>query len=349
MDNPGANETQKRMPPPLEPALPFAALSNVAPSMSASSSKPSDRIPGEVRNVRLMKGQLPATDQLLAALTVARLGSFTRAAHELELSQPALSRQVQGLEKTLGVKVFERIGRAVRLTTAGEELVNRAGPLLEELSRVSSNLSAANGTTAGRVRLGASESVAVNSLPSILRPYLAANRRVNLRLICRTSERLPEMVANSELDLAVCAVEFESAGLQYRKLWDEELVLVLPINHQSRSRSIASYTGEEFVLLPSTTVTRRLVDRALKERGVELKVVLEHDSPEVIKSMVMAGLGLAILPEPTVRKETRRGELAAWPLSDLKVVRSIVAITDPRRQPWPAESALIEALAKYGR
>jgi len=63
----------------------------------------------------------------------------------------------------------------------------------------------------------------------------------------------------------------------------------------------------------------------------------------------MAGLGLAILPEPTVRKETRRGELAAWPLSDLRVVRPIVAVCDPRRQPWPAETALIEALAKYGR
>lgn len=303
----------------------------------------------DTRPVRMAKGQLPATDQMLAALTVARLGSFTKAAAELELSQPALSRQVMGLEKALGVRLFERIGRAVRLTSAGEELVGRAGPLLEELSRVASNLSAANGTTAGRVRLGASESVAVNSLPAILRPYLMANRRVNLRLICRTSERLPEMVASGELDLAVCAVEMDPPGLQIRKLWEEELVLVLPINHPSRSRSIASYTGEDFILLPSSTVTRKIINSHLRDKGVELKVVLEHDSPEVIKAMVMAGLGLAILPEPTVRKETRRGELAAWPLSDLKVVRSIVAITDPRRQPWPAETALIDALAKYGR
>jgi len=301
------------------------------------------------RGVRLNKSQLPATDQLLSALTVARLGSFTRAAQELELSQPALSRQVQGLEKNLGIKIFERIGRAVRLTSAGEELINRAGPLMEELSRVSSNLSAANGTTAGRVRLGASESVAVNSLPGILRPYLAANRRVNLRLLCRTSERLPELVSSGDLDVAVCAVEHEPVGLSIRRLWDEDLVLVLPINHTSRSRSIASYQGEDFVLLPSSTVTRRVLDAALREQGIELKVVLEHDSPEVIKARVLAGLGLAILPEPTVRKETRRGGLAAWPLSDLKVTRSIVAITDPRRQPWPAELALIEALAQYGR
>jgi DNA-binding transcriptional LysR family regulator len=249
----------------------------------------------------------------------------------------------------LGVKLFERVGRAVRLTSGGEELVGRAGPLLEELSRVTSNLSAANGTSAGRVRLGASESVAVNSLPSILRPYLLANRRVNLRLICRTSERLPEMVASGELDLAVCAVEFDPPGLACKRLWEEELVLVLPVNHSSRSRAIENYTNEEFILLPPTTVTRRLLDRALADKSIELKVALEHDSPEVIKAMVLAGLGLAILPEPCVRKETRRGELAAWPFSDMRVVRQIVALTDPRRQPWPVETALLDALGRYGR
>jgi DNA-binding transcriptional LysR family regulator len=299
--------------------------------------------------IRLSKGQLPSTEHLLAALTVARVGSFTKAAVELELSQPALSRQIQSLERTVGVRLFERVGRAVRLTASGEELIGRAGPLLEELSRVSGNLSQALGTASGRVRLGASESVAITSLPSILRPYLAANRRVSLRLVCRTSDRLPEMVAAGELDLAVCAFEQEHPGLTYRKLWDEELVLVLPMNHQSRSRAIANYQGEEFILLPPTTMTRRLLDKALNEKNIELRVALEHDSPEVIKAMVLAGLGLAILPEPTVRKETRRGELAAWPLTDLKVTRQIVAISDPRRQPWPAELALVDALARYGR
>lgn len=304
---------------------------------------------GEGLQVRLMKGQLPATDQLLAALTVARLGSFTRAAQELELSQPALSRQVMGLEKALGVRLFERIGRTVRLTGPGEELISHLGPLLEELTRLTSNLSAASGTTSGRVRLGATESIAVHSLPTILRPFIQQHRRVNLRLVCRTSELLPDMVASGELDLAVCALENDPPGLTVRRLWEEELILVLPMNHPSRSRSILSYLNEDFILLPSSTVTRRLLDRQLRERGANLKVVLEHDSAEVIKAMVLAGLGLAILPESTIRRETRRGELAAWPLSDLKVVRSIVAVGDARREPYPAEAALIQALACYGR
>lgn len=305
----------------------------------------------KVSNVRLIKQQLPSTDHLLALVTVARLGSFTKAAVELELSQPALSRQIIGLQRTLGVKLFERVGRSVRLTPAGEELVGRAGPLLEELGRVTGNLTSISGTAAGRVRLGASESVAVNSLPAILRAYLQANRRVQLRLMCRTSERLPDMIHSGELDIAVCPIEFgdQQEGLNCTRLWDEELVLVLPINHPGRSRTIASYISDDFILVMPGTETRRILDRALGERNVDLKVVLEHESTEVIKAMVMAGLGLTILPEPNVRKEARRGELAVLPLTDLKVARTIYAISDARRQPWPAETALIEALQRYGR
>ena len=297
----------------------------------------------------MFPGQLPPTEQMVGALTVARLGSFTRAAQELGLSQPALSRQIMSLEKNLGVRLFDRVGRSVRLTSVGEELIARAGPLLEELSRVTINLAASGGSSAGRVRLGASESVAVHVLPHILRSFLTANRRVDLRLVCATSERLPEMVAGGEVDIAVTSVEYEPPGLRIQELWTEDLALVLPMGHKSRSRSIASYRNEDFILLTPGTITRRLLDRALAEKNIELNVVLEHSSPEVIKAMVYAGLGLAILPEPTVRRETRRGELAAWPLTDLPITRPIVAVTDPRRQPWPAELALLETLVNYGR
>lgn len=305
--------------------------------------------PATGQSMRMLHGPIPPTDQLLGAIAIARHGSFTKAAQELGLSQPALSRQIMALEKQLGLRVFDRVGRSVRLTALGEELITRVAPLLEDLSRVTVNLAASSGHTAGRVRLGASESVAAHVLPPILRPFIMNNRRVDLHLICATTEQLPVMVAAGELDLAVTSIEQESPGLSTQHLWDDELVLVLPMGHPSRSRTIATYTGEDFILLSPGTITRRLLDRALAERGIELKVVLEHASTEVIKAMVYAGLGLALLPEPTVRRETRRGELAAWPLADLKVVRPIVAISDPRRQAWPAETALLNALVHFGR
>ena len=297
----------------------------------------------------MLQGQIPPTEQLIGALTVARHGSFTKAAQELGLSQPALSRQVMSLEKLLGVKIFDRVGRSVRLTHVGEELINKVQPILEDISRLAVNLAAAGGTTSGRVRLGATESVAVHALPSILRGFLQNNKRVSLRMVCQTSEQLPDMLSAGDIDLAVTAVEHDSHGLRTEDLWEEELVLVLPVGHKARSRNIKSYGDDEFILLPSHTMTRRLIDKALREIGMTLRVGLEHASPEVIKAMVSAGMGLAILPEPTVRREVRRGELAAWPLNDLRVKRRIVALSDPRRDLWPAEQALLKALKSYAR
>ncbi|MEK7414757.1 MAG: LysR family transcriptional regulator [Planctomycetota bacterium] len=304
-----------------------------------------------VLNGHRLSQQLPSTEHLVALVSIARLGSITKAAVDLGLSQPALSRQIIGLQRALGLKLFERVGRNVRLTPAGEELVARASPLLEELGRITGNLTTANGTAAGRIRLGTSESVAVNSLPGIIRAYVQAHRRVQLRLVCQTSERLPDMVSDGELDIAVCPMlhQYDQKDLTCTRLWDEDMVLVLPIQHTGRSRTITSYLNEDFVLLPQGTETRQVLDQALAEHGVKLRAVLEHDSTEVIKAMVIAGLGLTLLPEPNVRKEARRGELAVLPLSDLKVSRTIYAIRDARRQPWPAEIALIDMLRRFGR
>ncbi len=303
------------------------------------------------QNAAMQPDQLPHTDQLLGAITVAKYNSFTRAAQELGVSQPALSRQIMSLEKTLGIRLFDRIGRTVRPTGLGEELIARVGPILEDLNRVTVNLAASSGTNAGRVRLGASESVAVHAMPGILRVFLNKHKRVSLRLVCQTSENLPEMVANGEIDIAVTAMSMTNTTheMDIRSLWDEEFVLVLPVNHSARSRSIKNYLDESFILLSAATMTRRLLDQHLSANGYDLNVTLEHTSTEVIKAMVSAGLGISILPEPIVRREVRQGELAAWPLNDLSIKRSIVAITDPRREPWPAESALLETLLSYGR
>ncbi|MCS6970077.1 MAG: LysR family transcriptional regulator [Planctomycetes bacterium] len=299
-----------------------------------------------------MRHRLPATEHLITLVTIARVGSFTKAAQELDVTQSALSRHIMTLQRQLGIKLFERVGRHARLTPAGAELCARAQPILDELARTTEALTAASGAVGGRVRLGASESVAVNSLPAILRSYLQHHGRVQVRLTCRTSEQLPELVREGSIDVAVCPLDSPpkpEEGLAALRLWEEEIVLVLPISHPGRSRSLASYLNEDFIMVLRGTETRRTIERALAEQGHQLRVVLEHESTEVIKAMVMAGLGLSLLPEPNVRREARRGELAVLPLSDLRVTRTIYAIHDARRQLWPAEQALLEALQRYRR
>lgn len=282
-------------------------------------------------------------------MAAARIGSITKAAAELGLSQPALSRQIQGLERSLGVRLFDRVGRRLRLTTAGDSLVQQVGPILEELTRTTAGLGRLRETRSGRLRLGAIERLAAYVLPAVLRAFRAAHPRLDLRVTCATDEVLPVLVAAGELDLAVTAGEAAAAPLVRHPLWQEELVLVLPPRHPSRSRSIANYAAERFLLPPPTDAGRRRLDRRLAEQGLHLTVAVEHTNVEVIKALVGAGLGLSLLPASVVRRETRSGELAAWPLVDLELVEGIVAITDARRESWPAEQALLEALRSFGR
>lgn len=292
---------------------------------------------------------LPNLDQLLGALTVARSGSVTRAASELGRSQSALSRQIQGLERRLRITLFDRRGRSVCLTPAGEQFIGRVGPLLEELGRMTADLGDTEQVRGGRLRLGITDDMAAYVLPPVLSAFRRTHKRIELDLTCASAAVLPTLVAGGEVDLAVTPQGVEQAQLEAHPLWDDELHLVLPRGHAGRSRSISSYAAESFILPPGTEPDRRRLDRALQKRGLDLRVSLEHTNLEVIKALVSVGLGLSLLPASCVRRETRSGDLSAWPLVDLELPRPIVALTDARRRPWPAEQALLDALADFGR
>ncbi|MFW5750225.1 MAG: LysR family transcriptional regulator [Planctomycetota bacterium] len=296
-----------------------------------------------------MAADLPSIDQLAGALRVARTGSFTRAARELQLSQSALSRQVMGLEKRLGLRLFDRIGRSVRLTPAGEQLVARAGPALEEIQRLVVNLAIATGPQGSRVRLGTNECLAIHALPPILQSFAKQHRGTTVAVTCDSDDHLADQVAGGAIDLALTDLDHVPDGLAARPLWNEELVLVLPIGHRARSRSVSSYLREPFILPHPATALRRHIDRVLAAHGIELRSPGDYASVEVIKALVRAGNGLALLPASSIRQETRSGSLAAWPLADLPLRRPVIALTDPRRQPWPAEDELLDALVAYGR
>lgn len=296
-----------------------------------------------------MSADLPSIDQLAGALRVARTGSFTRAARELQLSQSALSRQVMGLEKRLGLRLFDRVGRSVRLTPAGEQLVARAGPALEEIQRLVVNLATATGPQGSRVRLGTNECLAIHALPPILQGFAKQHRGTTVEVTCDSDDHLADLVAGGAIDFALTDLEHVPAGLAARPLWTEELVLVLPIGHRARSRSVSSYLREPFILPHPTTALRRHIDRGLAAHGVELRSAGSYPSAEVVKALVRAGNGLALLPASSIRQETRSGSLAAWPLADLPLRRPVVALTDPRREPWPVEDDLLGALVEYGR
>ena len=225
------------------------------------------------------------------------------------------------LERNLGVRLFDRVGRdGAPDRGRREELVVRAGPLLDELSRVTFSRENSDSATAGRVRLGAERARARERDSAGDSAHFAqANRRVDLRLIDRTTERLPEMVAAERERLmtdAETSIEYERRPGRAHPgdLWEEELVLVLPMGQATRARPRRrrmSYRTEDFILrLPPARITRRLLDRELAEKGVELMmmIVLEHQSPEVIKAMVFDEIAA---PSPNKTSDERAEDAPA--------------------------------------
>lgn len=297
---------------------------------------------------RVRSNNLPPIDHLYGALLLSRVGCFTKAAAELGMTQGALSRQIQKLEAQLGTKLFERLGRGTKPTPACRLLLERLGPCIEEIVRLPETL---EGATQQRVeiRLGALASIAAYALPPILKHFATRHPKTHLRLITASTEALPIMVAGGELDLALTTTAPRQVRLDVLPLWKDELLLVLPPRHNSRSRTLSSYQQDSFIFPSPQTGLGQFLQASFAERSIPWHPVMEHADLEVIKGLVAAGLGLSILPASSVRGETRRGELSAWPLVDLPVGIEVLLLTDPKRGSWDITNSLIESLQKYGK
>ncbi len=287
---------------------------------------------------------LPSIAQLQALLAVARCGSFSGAGRDIGLSQSALSRQILALEDRVGSRLFDRLGRRAVPTAAGAFLIARSGPLVAELERTLGRLAAPGQGPDNRLRIGTSNSLAVQAMPAVLSNLSRRHRSLDLQLVCAADDELAGMVSDGQIDVAIVDQDQQGQGLRVDELWSEALHLVLPAGHPGRSRSITSYAGERFLLPDERHVVRRLLDARLLAERRRVQVVASYTDISVIKALVAAGLGLSLLPASTVRQETRSGQLAAWPLVDMPVQRQIVAISDPRRETSPALGDLLSLL-----
>lgn len=231
-------------------------------------------------------------------LAVADTAHFRRAAEALRVSQPTLSLQVQQLEGELGTLLFERVGRRVRLTQAGEVFRDHARRALRVLDEGQTALDELGGLLRGRLTVGAVQTAAAYLLPPVVARFSAAHPRVHLRVEELSAGEIEAGVSEGRLDLGVSFVpagsEVETEGL-----FTEALVLVVPDGHRWVSRRkvrTAELEGEPLVLLPMTFCTRRLIDDGLRAAGVTPLVVAEMNTVGGIVATVRAGGPATILP-----------------------------------------------------
>ncbi|MBR0648349.1 LysR family transcriptional regulator [Roseomonas terrae] len=291
----------------------------------------------------------PTLRQLDAFVGVARRGSFTAAAAEIGLSQPALSQAISQLEAGLGVLLIQRTARSAYLTAEGEFLLPAAERILTELDSVVRDLRESGRTRRSRLMVGAMPSLAVGLMPHVMRRFAADHDRISVVLEDAQSEVLYRRVEEGQLDLAFSSRLAERPGVDFASLLHDRFNLVVPQAHPLAGRRFVRWRDleeEPLIGFAGGTGTRSDLIRALSRAGIGLRPVMELAFSSTILGMVEAGLGVAALTSLSLPPIAHPG-FAVVRLTEPVISREIGIVTASQRPRTPAAEAFIKVAVDY--
>jgi DNA-binding transcriptional LysR family regulator len=280
---------------------------------------------------------------------VADAGNVSRAARRLHVTQPALSRQIQDLERDLACRLFDRIGRRIVLTRDGDEILERTRRLLADAEALRERARALAGGEAGVLRIGATPQFIETGLPAVLTTYALTHSGIEVQLVEDGGSPLLRRVQQGELHLAIGLLR--SDGLQSLPLFPNRVLAVMQREHRLASRnalSVIELMGIPMLLLGRDFQTRVLFDEACQAAHFEPSVRLESRSPQSLVALAEAGHGIAIVPS-VVRLDSSRVAVAGM-LDGLRPLGLWShAVWDSRRYLPTYARGFIEALEAYAK
>ncbi len=282
-------------------------------------------------------------------MTVAREGSFTRAADILELRQPTVSQQIQVLEQGLATRLFERQGRVVRLTPAGAALLPYAERLLELAREAQEATREAAGLAARTLRLGAGNTLATYILPDLLARLRWERPDVMVQITVGNTDQLLEAVLDTRVEMALVGSPIEDDRLAIHPFLEDELVLIAPPDgpwQMQTSITILRLREETLFMREPGSALQAAVQALLGEHKVQPAHMITLGNLEAIKRSVEAGLGVAIVPKIAVRREIEDDTLRALSLLEVRDERSFNYVYRRGRMLSPAARVFAELLQK---
>lgn len=276
--------------------------------------------------------------------------SFSRAAEKLNISQSALSRQIQLLEAELTLKLFDRIGRGIALTSAGRDLYRRCRAVLNDAAFIAVRAQELARGTGGLLRIGSTPP----ALESVISELLVGFRRrypdLNIVLTEDSAAQLGEYLNEGRLDIAVMGT-IVGSPLVSRELFPLRVMAIVPNEHSSFGRSsidVGELAREPLLLLKGQYVTRQVFDVACHAVGVRPQVILESGSPHSLLTLAHAGLGIAVVPSNLpLGALTANAVQLEYGGKPIEFMLSVV--WDPRRHMSPSAEAFVDELQAMAR
>jgi DNA-binding transcriptional LysR family regulator len=284
--------------------------------------------------------------QLQTFITVARLGSFTRAAHLLHLSQPALTKQLRQLEETLGVRLLDRNTRSVELTRIGKELAPVVDQLLRELEAVVVNTKGLAEKSRGVIRIAALPSISSTILPRAVAQFKKLHPGISAILKDTLAQQLVAMVKADEVDFGIGCLNGTEPEVQFTLLLTDRIVVVFPPGSGLERRKVielSELVGLPLILMDKESSVRRLVDKAFESIGKFAVPAFEATYMSTAAGMVHAGLGVALLPSSAFETGELTG-LCCRPIKHPVLIREIGVIQKSGRSLSPAAESFLKSL-----
>jgi DNA-binding transcriptional LysR family regulator len=273
-------------------------------------------------------------NHLLYFYEVARRGSFTRASRDLMVAQSALSVQIKALETSLGTPLFDRRRSGVELTEAGQRAFAAAERIFTDVDQLIADLNQSGRQVAGGVSVGTVNSIGIYQLPDVLSGFRRKYPDIRVRVDFREAEGVMDMLFQGKNDIAIVPWQRAYSDLNAVSLARHKMFLVAPPEHplvQLERVSPHDLEKHPFVGYHEGMHTRSMIDALFKRMSLSIEYSIESSNSATIKQMVLAGMGIAFLPEIAVAAELRRGQLARLDVPPLVMHQDVTLYTRKNR------------------
>lgn len=282
--------------------------------------------------------------------TVARHLNYSRAAHELRMSQPGVSSHIRQLEAHVGLTLFEQVGRKIYLTPAGEEMLRCSRAIIQQLKEADDALAALKGIRGSRLNI-AVISAGDYFFPGLLAEFCRRYERVSVRLSVNNRQEILRQLAENTTDLSVLLRPPENPDMLAESFAPQPHVIIAPPEHplvHKRRVPLAALANEAFIVREQGSDTRLAMEELLAESRVKFNITMEITSTETIKQAVIAGMGISFLSAHTIGRELELGRLAVLDVEGFPLMREWHIVHHKNKRLPPVAIAFKQFLLEEG-